>query len=84
MLTVFFRPEAPRNMDEAGESDTQKFGIFHHAMLERGIMLPPSQYETWFVSAAHHEAQIDETVRAAHEAMHDAMGHAAFRNGAGQ
>lgn len=84
MLTVFFRPEAPRNMDEAGESDTGKFGIFHRAMLERGIMLPPSQYETWFVSAAHNEAQIDETVRAAHEAMHDAMGHASVRNGSGQ
>ena len=45
------------------------FGRFHRAMLERGVMLPPSQFETWFVSAAHSEAEIDATVQAARDAM---------------
>ena len=72
MLTVFFRSEAPRDYAEARESDTAAFGRFHAAMRERGILLPPSQFETWFVSAAHTEADIDETVKAAHEAMREA------------
>jgi glutamate-1-semialdehyde 2,1-aminomutase len=38
-------------------------------MIERGVLLPPSQFETWFVSAAHAEADIDATVNAAHEAL---------------
>ncbi len=73
MLTLFFRPQAPRDYAEAREADTAAFGRFHGAMLERGVMLPPSQFETWFVSAAHREADIDETVRAAHEAMRSAV-----------
>ena len=72
MVTLFFRPEPPTNYAEARESDTAAFGRFHRAMLNRGIMLPPSQFETWFVSAAHGEAEIDATVQAAHEAMHEA------------
>ncbi len=69
MLTTFFRPTAPRDYAGARESDTGMFSRFHAAMLERGILLPPSQFETWFVSAAHTEADIDETVLAAHESV---------------
>jgi glutamate-1-semialdehyde 2,1-aminomutase len=69
MLTLFFRPTAPANYAEAREADTALFGTFHRAMIERGIHLPPSQFETWFVSAAHTEADIDETVKAARESL---------------
>ncbi|MEX0782033.1 MAG: glutamate-1-semialdehyde 2,1-aminomutase [Dehalococcoidia bacterium] len=69
MITLFFRADRPRDYTEARESDTRMFGRFHAAMLERGIMLPPSQFETWFVSAAHTEAEIDATVAAANEAL---------------
>ncbi len=69
MLTLFFREGAPTNYAEARESNTERFGRFHRAMLERGILLPPSQFETWFVSAAHTEGDIDQTVKAAHEAL---------------
>ncbi len=72
MVTVFFRGGAPRNFAEAAESDTSVFARFHRAMLARGILLPPSQFETWFVSAAHSPADIDQTVMAAHEAMREA------------
>jgi len=68
-LTLFFRETAPHDYAEARECDTAAFGRFHAAMLERGVMLPPSQFETFFVSAAHSEAQIDATVNAAHDAL---------------
>ena len=75
MLTLFFRPERPQDYSDARESDSAMFGRFHAAMIERGIMLPPSQFETFFVSAAHGEAEIDRTVVAAHEALRIAAPH---------
>lgn len=73
MLTLFFRKLPPVNYAEAREADTAMFGRFHRGMLERGIMLPPSQFETWFVSSAHSEADIDSTVHAAHNALFEAV-----------
>ncbi|MBI2767442.1 MAG: glutamate-1-semialdehyde 2,1-aminomutase [Chloroflexi bacterium] len=71
MLTVFFRDTPPADYAQARESDTAAFAHFHRGMLERGVLLPPSQFETWFVSAAHTEADIDAAVRAAHEALRE-------------
>jgi glutamate-1-semialdehyde 2,1-aminomutase len=65
LLTLFFCEQPTRNYDDAKKSDTAKFGKFFHAMLERGIFLPPSQYEALFVSAAHTDADIDRTITAA-------------------
>ncbi|MGI8830766.1 MAG: glutamate-1-semialdehyde 2,1-aminomutase [Candidatus Limnocylindria bacterium] len=45
------------------------FPAFFHAMLAAGIMLPPSQHEAWFVSAAHRDADLDATLRAARDAF---------------
>ncbi|MDQ6919346.1 MAG: glutamate-1-semialdehyde 2,1-aminomutase [Candidatus Dormibacteraeota bacterium] len=64
LLTVFFRDSAPRNFAEARESDTIAFARFFTAMKESGVLLPPSQYEAWFLSAAHDDRVIDETIRA--------------------
>ena len=72
LLSLFFRGEPPRNYAEASSCDTRTFARFHRAMLDRGVMLAPSQYESWFVSVAHSEADIDLTVRAAHEALREA------------
>lgn len=72
MVTLFFRAKPPTNYAEARESDTAAFGRFHRAMLMRGVMLPPSQFETWFVSAAHSETEIDATAAAADEALFEA------------
>ncbi|MBX7110708.1 MAG: glutamate-1-semialdehyde 2,1-aminomutase [Dehalococcoidia bacterium] len=69
VLTPFFRPSPPVNYSEARESDTARFARFHRGMLERGILLPPSQFECWFVSLAHDEALIDETIEAAAAAL---------------
>jgi glutamate-1-semialdehyde 2,1-aminomutase len=43
-------------------------------MLERGVMAPPSQFETWFVSLAHDETLIDRTIEVAREAMVEVAG----------
>jgi len=69
VLTPFFRASVPRDYAEARTSDTSTFARFHRAMLDRGVLLPPSQFECWFVSLAHDEALIDRTVDAAKEAL---------------
>lgn len=65
LLTVFCRADRPRNFREAKTSDTARFASFFHSMLDAGIVLPPSQFEAWFVSAAHDDAVIDATLAAA-------------------
>ena len=69
MLTVFFAQGPVRNFADARASNHQRFAKFFHAMLTRGVHLPPSGYEAWFVSLAHDDAAIDETVAAAQEAV---------------
>ena len=72
MLTPFFVAadgQPVTNFKEATASDTQKYARFFHAMLDAGVYLPPSQYEAWFVSLAHDDAAIDETIRAAKTAF---------------
>jgi glutamate-1-semialdehyde 2,1-aminomutase len=73
-LTPFFRAGLPRDYAEARECDLDAFGRFHRAMLERGVLAPPSQFETWFVSLAHDEALIDRTIEAAREALEEIAG----------
>ena len=74
MLTVFFRDEPPNDYAEAATSDTARFARFHRALLDRGVMLPPSQFEAWFVSLAHDDALIDRTVEAVGEALEASAG----------
>jgi glutamate-1-semialdehyde 2,1-aminomutase len=69
MLTVFFCEGPVVDYATAKTSDTQRFGRYFHAMLERGVCLPPAQFEAAFVSLAHGEAEIDETVQAAEQAF---------------
>jgi glutamate-1-semialdehyde 2,1-aminomutase len=69
LLTLFFCERPVRSYDDAKKSDTAKFGKFFQEMLERGIFLPPSQYEALFVSAAHTDAEIDRTIGAARESL---------------
>jgi len=67
-------PAAPRkqlitNYADALQCDTQAYAKFFRAMLNAGIMLPPSQFESWFISTAHTEGDIDQTLDAAKQAM---------------
>jgi glutamate-1-semialdehyde 2,1-aminomutase len=60
-----FRAGAPnRNFDDARKADKAAYATYYHAMLERGILLPPSQNEVMFVSTAHTNDDIDETIAA--------------------
>jgi glutamate-1-semialdehyde 2,1-aminomutase len=74
MMTWFFTPEPVTDYASAKRSDTARFARFFHAMLERGIYLPPSQYEALFVSAVHTPADIEATVQSARESFAIALG----------
>jgi glutamate-1-semialdehyde 2,1-aminomutase len=68
MFTWFFTDQPVTDYESAKRSDTARFGRFFRGMLERGIYLAPSQFEAAFVSAAHTEEDIRETIAAAEEA----------------
>jgi glutamate-1-semialdehyde 2,1-aminomutase len=74
LLTVFFRNGAPTNAAEAFESDRAAFGRFFGAMLDAGVLLAPSQFEAWFLSAAHGPAELELTLAAARAAFVAAAG----------
>lgn len=69
ILTGFFRATTPTAYDAAASSDTDAFRRFFHASLQGGINLAPSQFEAMFVSLAHSDAVIDETLVAAGKAF---------------
>ena len=69
LLTLFFAPEPPRNYEEARGCDLDAYAAFCRGMLDRGIYLPPSQFEAWFPSLAHTDAHVERTVTAAREAL---------------
>jgi glutamate-1-semialdehyde 2,1-aminomutase len=74
MLTPFFTERGVVDFASATTSDTARFGLFFHAMLRRGIYLPPSQYEAWFVSRAHGKGEIEATLDAADAAFEEIAG----------
>jgi glutamate-1-semialdehyde 2,1-aminomutase len=65
LLTVFFRTAAPATGTEALTADRAAFARFFGAMLDAGILLPPSQFEAWFVGLAHDDTTLDRTIDAA-------------------
>jgi glutamate-1-semialdehyde 2,1-aminomutase len=69
MLTLFFHDGPVLDYDDARRSDTKLFARFFWEMLARGVYLPCSQFEAAFVSAAHTEGDIDQTIAAAREAL---------------
>jgi len=69
VFTPFFCNGPVTDYASAKGSDTGAFGRFFRAMLDRGVYLPPSQFETGFVSTAHTERDVEDTVRAASESF---------------
>jgi glutamate-1-semialdehyde 2,1-aminomutase len=72
MLTLFFAPGPVRRLDDVPATAPARFGAFWRGMRARGVVLPPSQYEAWFISLAHDEALCDRTVEAARGALAEA------------
>ena len=69
MLTAFFTAGPVSDYASAVASNAGQFATFFHAMLQRGVYLPPSQFEAWFVSMAHGDAEVEFTIQAAEQAM---------------
>ena len=69
VFTPFFCAGPVTDYASAKQSDTGAFGRFFRAMLDRGVYLPPSQFETGFVSTAHSERDVEDTIRAASESF---------------
>jgi glutamate-1-semialdehyde 2,1-aminomutase len=69
MVGFFFTAGPVTNLSEAKTSDTQLFGRFFHAMLDRGVYLAPSQFEAGFLSTAHRPTDVDRTIAMADEAL---------------
>jgi glutamate-1-semialdehyde 2,1-aminomutase len=71
LLTLFFAPEPPRDYAQAKACDLEAHAAFCRGMLDRGIYLPPSQFEAWFPSLAHTEAHVERTVAAASDVLRE-------------
>jgi glutamate-1-semialdehyde 2,1-aminomutase len=69
MGTAFFLGDAPTDYASVKRADTARFGRFHGLMLERGVYLPPSQFEAWFLSTQHDDAIVDQVIAAAEDAL---------------
>lgn len=69
MMSMFFTKDKVRNLDTAGKSDLGMFTKYFKEMLNAGIYLAPSQYESMFVSTSHSDADIERTVEAARHAF---------------
>jgi glutamate-1-semialdehyde 2,1-aminomutase len=69
LLTLFFTGEPVRDYAGARKCDTRRFAAFFQAMLRRGVLLAPSQFEALFVSAAHTGEDVARTAAACREAL---------------
>ena len=69
MFGIYFSELPPNSFDEIMNSDREKFNKFFHSMLEQGIYFGPSAFEAGFVSAAHTEKDIDDTIEASRRAF---------------
>jgi len=71
MLTLFFHDSSVLNWEAASQCNTDRYAKYFWGMMERGIYLPCSQYEALFVSAAHTEQDIAQTITAAEQTLHE-------------
>ncbi|MFY9159405.1 glutamate-1-semialdehyde 2,1-aminomutase [Aquirufa ecclesiirivi] len=69
MFTLFFTNIAVKNFSDAKTSDTAKFGVYFREMLNQGVYLPPSQFESWFLSAALDQSHLDHILKASRIAL---------------
>jgi glutamate-1-semialdehyde 2,1-aminomutase len=71
MLTPFFTTQPVRDYRSATSADTERYARFFRGMLERGVYTPPSQFEAWFLSAAHTVKDVEKTLSAARAVMRE-------------
>ncbi len=68
MISLHFSHQPVKDFETSSQSDMDRFNRFFHAMLEQGIYLPPSAYESWFLNNALTTRDLDETIEAAIQA----------------
>lgn len=69
MISIHFSEKPVTDFASAAAANNEKFNQFFHAMLDRGVYLPPSAYETWFLSNALSKEDLDHTIKAAQESL---------------
>jgi glutamate-1-semialdehyde 2,1-aminomutase len=69
VLTPFFTDRAVRDYATATSANTDQYAQFFRGLIARGVYPPPSQFEAWFLSAAHTAKDVDRTIAAARAAM---------------
>lgn len=69
MISVFFSEQPVKNFADAAKSDTAKFNTLFHSLLNKGIYLPPSAFESWFLNDALTEQDIQETIQAIDDSL---------------
>ncbi|GHE60086.1 glutamate-1-semialdehyde 2,1-aminomutase [Roseivirga thermotolerans] len=69
MISVFFTSEKVSNFEDAKKSDLNLFGQYFREMLKRGVYLPPSQFESWFISKSITPNLVDRIVEASNESL---------------
>ncbi len=73
MLSVFFTKNKVIDFETAATTNADLFKKFFHAMLKRGVYLPPSAFESWFLNNALSYADLDKTISAAKESLADIL-----------
>lgn len=73
MISLFFTNERVIDYDTALTTDQELFRNFFHAMLDRGVYLPPSPFESWFLATTHDTEMLDRTIAAADESIRAAL-----------
>jgi len=69
LMTLFFSGEPVKNYADAKKSDSERYAVFFKAMLDRGVLLAPSQFEAAFVSSVHTDADVEATILATKESL---------------
>jgi glutamate-1-semialdehyde 2,1-aminomutase len=69
MFTLFFTDKKVENFNDAKTSDLIKFGQYFRGMLSRGIYLPPSQFESWFLSDSIGEVELEKIISASWDTL---------------
>ncbi|MDB5197292.1 MAG: hemL, partial [Flaviaesturariibacter sp.] len=73
MISVHFSSQPVEDFASAAAADNALFNRFFHAMLKRGVYLPPSAYETWFLSNALTNEELDATIHATEESLKEIL-----------
>lgn len=73
MISIHFSEQPVRDFASASAANNARFNQFFHAMLKRGVYLPPSAFETWFLSNALTQKDLDITIEAARESLQEIL-----------